>query len=110
MERPMKITLRLSEPVTQTQHQQYILGAAMKDVSASLMMFSKEGAFYLPKNPFTFNAEGTALEGEIKATVPDMNMIEFKQSVVGTMNNGLRGNTTKIYEPAADFPRVQVKV
>jgi len=103
-----KITLRLSEPVTEPRHQQYILGAALRDVGGSAVFFSND-AIYFNFNPFKFNPEGTAIEGVIPAAIPDKDITQFKKMTIGTMNAGFRGNTTRVYEPASDFPKVQVK-
>ena len=106
----MKIALRLSEPVTDVRHQQYILGAAARDVGGSLALYG-DGEVYFPSNPFKFNAEGTAVEADLaKVSVSDRDIQAFKRTSIESMNAGLRGNTTKAYEPAPDFPKVQVKV
>ena len=106
----MKIRLRLNEPVSDKRHQDFILGTAFRDTVAALMFHSDdvEGC-YFPENPFTFSDDGTSLEATITGTVTETNVQKFKQTVMETINNGLRGNTTKIYEPASDFPKIQIK-
>lgn len=105
----MKIRLRLNEPVSDKRHQSFILGTAFRDTTAALMFHSSDAAGYFPENPFTFSDDGTALEATISGTVTEANVQKFKQTVMGTINDGLRGNTTKIYEPASDFPKIQIK-
>jgi hypothetical protein len=105
----MKIRLRLSEPVLEKRHQAFILGTAMRDTAGALIMHSDDFNGHLPKNPFTFTDDGTALEATIAATVKEKDVLDFKQLVMGTINNGFRGNTTKIHEPPSDFPEVRIK-
>ena len=105
----MKIRLRLNEPVTDKRHQSFILGTAFRDTTAALMFHSTDVDGYFPKNPFTFSDDGTSLEATITGTVTETNVQKFKKTVMETINNGLRGNTTKIYEPASDFPKIQIK-
>ena len=104
----MKIRLRLNEPVTDKRHQSFILGTAFRDTADALAIHS-DGVVFIPKNPFTFSDDGTSLEATITGTVTETNVQKFKQTVMETINNGLRGNTTKIYEPASDFPKIQIK-
>ena len=104
----MKIRLRLNEPVSDKRHQDFILGTAFRDTADALAIHS-DGVVFIPKNPFTFSDDGTALEATISGSVEGANVQKFKQTVMKTINNGLRGNTTKIHKPASDFPEIQIK-
>jgi hypothetical protein len=105
----MKIALRLREPVTDPVHQKAVLGGVFRDIAAvALCICDQRDEFYSPRNPFTFNKEGTAIEGTIPIDVPDIE--RFKRGVIASINEGFADKSTReITMVPADLPKVQVK-